>query len=105
MLPRNNCVILRLGRSAARWSNSNLRVRPKSSLIQTKLSEHETNRCEAKKSVRVSVDVFEILGQAAAAIKPRESPFDNPTSRQKLKPFGMIGAFDDFDLEVRQDFG
>jgi hypothetical protein len=29
----------------------------------------------------------------------------NPTSRQKLEPFCPIGAFDDFDLQMRQDFG
>jgi len=72
---------------------------------QTKLSEHEANRGEAEKSECVSVEVFEILGQPAAAIEPSESALDNPTSRQKRKPFGLVGAFDDFDLEVRKDFG
>jgi len=64
-----------------------LRVGPKSSSTQTKLSEHETNRGEVEKSERVSGEIFEILGQPAAAIKPSESAFDNPTSRQKLEPF------------------
>ena len=82
-----------------------VRVGPKSSSTQTKLSEHETNRGEVEKSECVSGDIFEILGQAAAAIKPGEGAFDNPTSRQKLKPFGLIGAVDDFDFEVGQDFG
>jgi hypothetical protein len=82
-----------------------LTVGPQSSSTQTKLSEHETNRGEAEESERVSGKIFEVFGQAAAPIKPREGAFDNPTARQKLKPFGMIGAFDDFDLEVRQDFG
>ena len=81
------------------------RVRPRSSPTQTKLSEHEANRGEAEKSECVSVEVFEILGQPAAAIEPSESALDNPTSRQKRKPFGLVGAFDDFDLDVRQDFG
>ena len=81
------------------------RVGPKSSLTQTKLSEHETNRGEAEKSECVSGEIFEILGQAATAIEPREGALDNPASRQKLKPFGVIGAFDDFDFEVRQKFG
>jgi hypothetical protein len=86
-------------------STQSLRVGPKSSSTQTKLSEHETNRGEVEKSERVSGEIFEILGQPAAAIKPSESAFDNPTSRQKLEPFCPIGAFDDFDLQMRQDFG
>ncbi len=87
------------------WWFESVRVGPQSSSTQTKLSEHETNRGEAEESERVSVEVFEIFGQPTAPIKPREGSFDSPTSRQKFKPFGMIGAFDDFDLEVRQDFG
>ena len=62
-------------------------------------------RRETEKSECVSGEIFEVFGQAAAMIKPRKGAFDNPTSRQKLKPFGLIGAFDDFDMKVRQDFG
>jgi len=87
------------------FTDCSLRVGPKSSSTQTKLSEHETNRGEVEKSERVSGEIFEILGQPAAAIKPSESAFDNPTSRQKLEPFCLIGAFDDFDVQMRQDFG
>src|SRR5450631_3197262 len=58
-----------------------------------------------EKSECVSGEIFEVFGQAAATMKPRKGAFDNPTSRHKLKPFGLIGAFDDFDLKVRQDFG
>ena len=76
-----------------------LRVGPKSSSTQTKLSEHEANRGEAEKSECVSGEIFKIAGQAAAAIKPREGAFGNPRSRQMFKPS------DDFDFDVRQDFG
>jgi hypothetical protein len=48
-----------------------------------------------EKSECVSGEIIEILGQAAAAIKPREGAFDNPTARQKLKRLGLAGAFDD----------
>src|SRR6202035_1987149 len=60
-----------------------LRVGPKSSLTQTKLSGHETNRGEAEKSECVSGEIFEILGQAAAAIEPREGALDNPAPTDK----------------------
>jgi hypothetical protein len=56
-----------------------------------------------KKNERVSVEVFEILAQQAAAVEPSESALDHPTSRQKCKPFGLVGAFDDFDSNVLQD--
>jgi hypothetical protein len=75
------------GLSKKFWRIKSLRVGPKSSSTQTKLSEQETNRGEAKKSERVSGEIFETLAQPAAAIKPSESAFDNPTSRQKLEPF------------------
>src|ERR1700730_109589 len=76
------------------WRSRSVRVGPKSSLIQTKLSEHETNRGEAEKSECVSGEIFEILGQAATASEPRDGALDSPASRQKLKPFRVIGAFD-----------
>ena len=55
-----------------------LRVCPKSSSSQTKLSEHEANRGEAEKSECVSGEIFKILGQAATAIEPSEGAFDDP---------------------------
>ena len=57
---------------------SRLRVCPKSSSSQTKLSEHEANRGEAEKSECVSGEIFKILGQAATAIEPSEGAFDDP---------------------------
>ena len=67
--------------SAKRYSNANffgVRVCPKSSSSQTKLSEHEANRGEAEKSECVSGEIFKILGQAATAIEPSEGAFDDP---------------------------
>ena len=55
-----------------------LKVCPKSSSSQTKLSEHEANRGEAEKSECVSGEIFKILGQAATAIEPSEGAFDDP---------------------------
>jgi hypothetical protein len=55
-----------------------LRVCPKSSSSQTKLSEHEANRGETEKSECVSGEIFKILGQAATAIEPCEGAFDDP---------------------------
>ena len=50
------------------------------------------------------VAVFPVLGETAAAVEPGEGSFDDPTAWQNLEAFGCIGAFDDFDLELRQDF-
>ena len=47
-----------------------------------------------EKSERVSGEIFEILGEPAAAIKPSQSALNNPTSRQSSNPL-LIGAFDD----------
>src|SRR5580700_9968193 len=57
---------------------TSLRVCPKSSPSQTKLSEHEANRGEAEKSECVSGEIFKILGHAATAIEPSEGAFDDP---------------------------
>jgi transposase len=45
-----------------------------------------------EKSECVSGEIFEIAGKAAAAIKPREDAFDNPTSQQRLKPSAIHGG-------------
>ena len=71
----------------------------------TKFSEHEADRGETQECQGIAGEVFKVLGQSPASVELGEGAFDNPTSRQKLKPFGLIGAFDDFDLKVRQDFG
>jgi len=64
-----------------------LRVGPKSSSTQTKFLSMRRIEARWRKASAFRARFFEILGQPAAAIKPSESAFDNPTSRQKLEPF------------------
>lgn len=46
--------------------------------------------------------VTDAVSTVARLCAPERRPM---ASRQKLKPCGLIGAFDDVDLKVRQDFG
>jgi len=61
--------------------------RSEKSSTQTKLSEHETNRGEVEKSERVSGEIFEILGQPAAAIKPSEVRSTTQRRGRSSNPF------------------
>jgi hypothetical protein len=63
--------MLRILSDAIEFGLCVVRVRPKSLLTETKLSEHETNRREAEESECVSGEIFEIFGQAAAAINTK----------------------------------
>ena len=51
------------------------------------------------------VEVFPILGEAAAAVEPGDRAFDDPTLGQLHEALGVVGSFDDFDFEAGQDFG
>ena len=55
-----------------------LRVRPKTSARVTKLSQHEANGGEFQEREGVAVEIFPILGEAAATIEPRNRTFDDP---------------------------
>ncbi len=55
-----------------------------------------------KKRQRLSIEVFEILGQPPAPTEPRKGSFDDPTSGQNLEAFGRVGALDDLGDDVRQ---
>ena len=56
-----------------------LRVRFKTSSRITELSQHETNGREFQECEGVSVEIFPVLGEAAATVEPRNGAFDNPT--------------------------
>jgi len=55
-----------------------------------------------KKRQRLSIEVFEILGQPPATTKPRKGSFDDPTSGQNLEAFGRVRALDDLGDDIRQ---
>ena len=54
------------------------RVRPKTSARVTKLSQHEADGGEFQEREGVAVEIFPILGEAAATIEPRNRAFDDP---------------------------
>ena len=56
-----------------------LRVQFKTSSRITKLSQHEANGREFQERKGVAVEIFPVLGEAAATVEPRNGAFDNPT--------------------------
>ena len=55
-----------------------LRVRPKTSSWITELSQHEADGGEFQEREGAAVEIFPILGEAAATIEPRNRTFDDP---------------------------
>jgi hypothetical protein len=47
----------------------------------------------------------EVLGEPAAAVEPGKCSLDDPAFGQNFETFGLVGAFDDIDLELRQHMG
>ena len=82
-----------------------LRVRPKTSSWITELSQHEADGCEFQEGERAAVEIFPILGEAAAAVEPGDRAFDDPALGQLHEPLGLRGSFDDFGFESGQDVG
>ena len=58
-----------------------LRVRFETSARITKLSQHEADGSEFQEGERVAVEIFPVLGEAAAAVEPRNRAFNDPTLR------------------------
>ena len=56
-----------------------LRVRLRTSARITKLSQHEADGREFQERESVAVEIFPILGEAAATVEPRNGAFDDPT--------------------------
>ena len=53
---------------------------------------------------RLSVEILPILGKPSAAIEPRNGALDDPAFGQDHKSADLIGTFDDFNVEMRQNF-
>jgi len=68
----------------------------------TKSSEHKADGSEFDESQRGSREVFKILGESAASVEPGEGPLDDPAFGKNFETLGLIGALDDFDVELRQ---
>jgi len=49
-------------------------------------------------------EVFPILGQPATTVEPGKGAFDDPAFGQDDKALGLVGAFDDLDVDPAQNF-
>ena len=56
-----------------------LRVRLKTFSRITKLSQHEADGCKFQERKGIAVEIFPVLGEAAATVEPGNRAFDDPT--------------------------
>src|SRR6267378_5242989 len=63
----------------SRRALSDLRVRFKTCLRVTKLSQHEADGGKFQEREGVAVEIFPILGEPATTIEPCDGSFDDPT--------------------------
>ena len=52
----------------------------------------------------LSVEILPILGEPSATIEPGNGALDDPAFWQDHKSADLIGTFDDFNVEMRQNF-
>jgi hypothetical protein len=52
----------------------------------------------------LAIEALPILGESSTAIEPSNRALDDPALRQHDKSLNLIGALDDFGLELGQDF-
>ena len=74
--------------------------------VQAGLQFSEHGRIEAgrKNASAFRLRFSQILGEPSAAIEPSDGALDDPAFGQDLKSADSIGAFDYFDVEMRQNF-
>lgn len=70
----------------------------------TKPPYHEANGSEFEESESVVSFAFPIFRQPPTAIKPTDRALNDPSFWNDFKPLGDIGAFHDFNIQVRQHF-
>jgi hypothetical protein len=58
-----------------------------------------------EKSEGVVVEILPILGEPATAVEPGDGALNDPALGFHDKAFDVVGAFDDFDLQVWHDSG
>jgi len=51
------------------------------------------------------VEAFPVLGEPSASVEPGDGAFDDPTLGQDDEALGLVGSFDDFGFEAREDAG
>ncbi len=68
-------------------------------------SHHEADGGEFEEGKRAAVEIFPILGKAAAPIEPGQSALDHPSAGKSDEAFDGVRAFDDLDFKARQDPG
>ena len=61
-------------------------------------SEHEPDARQSDEGEGCSVEVFVVLGEAAAAADPGDGALDDPASRDDLEALGLRGTLDHLDL-------
>jgi hypothetical protein len=91
-------------RTSNQKSNCNVSVCPETSGWIAEFSEHEADRGEAQERERLSVEILPILGEPSAAIEPSDGALHDPAFGQDHKSADPIGTFDDFNVEMRQNF-
>ena len=56
--------------------------------------------CHEEPSGGAGDGAFEVFGEAAVAVEPREGAFDDPAPRDELKAHGLLRAFNNFESPV-----
>ena len=67
-------------------------------------SEHDADHCKADEGSDGAGISLEVARQAAVSSDPCQCPLDDPALRQDDEAFGLIGSFDDFEVDLTDDF-